>query len=102
MEVLFQNENIVAEICSSDEQREILASVPDLISVLDSNSGEVIATEEVRYGLRVSVVVLPCSPLLTTEKALKVVGPEALGYSHCPYQACGVYKKTKPIPVVKL
>jgi DUF917 family protein len=32
-----------------------------------------------RYGQRVAVVGLPCHPLLQTEAALKVIGPEAFG-----------------------
>ncbi len=37
-------------------------------------------TEQVRYGLRVGVVILPANPLLKTPKALKVVGPKAFGF----------------------
>ena len=98
--VLFQNENIIVEN-TAGEKKEILATVPDLISILDSETGEVIPTEEIRYGLRVSVIVLPCSPLLSTDKALQVVGPKAFGYKDCSYQACQGYNTTIPIPVKK-
>jgi uncharacterized protein len=40
----------------------VLASVPDLIIVLDSDSAEPITTEEIHYGFRVSVVAAPCDP----------------------------------------
>lgn len=37
------------------------------------------STEELHYGLRLSVVALPAPPQLTTAEALAVVGPEAFG-----------------------
>lgn len=98
--VLVQNENIVVENILSGEKKEILATVPDLISILDTETGESIPTEEIRYGLRVSVVVLPSPPLLYTDKALKVVGPEAFGYAGYRYQPGPGYKETNPIPLI--
>jgi DUF917 family protein len=70
----FQNENL---ICRAGE--EVLATVPDLICVLDSESGTPVTTEELRYGFRVSVVGLPAPSQLTTSEALEVVGPRAFG-----------------------
>ncbi|MGR2682715.1 MULTISPECIES: DUF917 domain-containing protein [Chromobacterium] len=75
MVIDFQNENLIARV-----NGEVVATVPDLICVLDSESGQPIATEEIRFGLRVSVIVLPASPLLRTPQALDVVGPRAFGY----------------------
>lgn len=60
--------------------------VPDLIIVLDTDTGEPILTDEVRYGLRVTVIVLAPSKMLTTEEALKDVGPEAFGYEDIKYE----------------
>ena len=54
--------------------------VPDLIVVLDVDTGLPITTEMLRYGQRVAVLALPCDDLLRTPEALKVVGPEAFGY----------------------
>lgn len=73
----FQNENLVARTVAGC----VLACVPDLICILETGSGLAVATEEVRYGLWVSVVALPAHPLLRTDAALKVVGPAAFGYS---------------------
>jgi DUF917 family protein len=53
--------------------------VPDLISVLESETGRAVGTEELKYGLRVSVIAIPCSPLLCSPQALEVVGPSAFG-----------------------
>lgn len=72
----FQNENLVARIGS-----HVVGCVPDLICVLETSSGAAVATEDLRYGLVVSVLVLPAHPLLRTGAALKVVGPAAFGYA---------------------
>ena len=100
MDVLFQNENIVVQ-CTKSLQNKAIATVPDLISILDTETAEVIPTEEIRYGLRVSVIVLPCPPLLSSERALKVVGPKAFGYKDYVYQPCEFYKECNPIPVTR-
>jgi len=44
-------------------------------------------TEDLRYGLRVAVLGLPCAPLLRTEQALAVVGPQAFGYHDVTYHS---------------
>ena len=54
--------------------------VPDLIVVLDVDTGLPITTEVLRYGQRIAVLALPCDDLLRTPEALKVVGPAAFGY----------------------
>lgn len=47
--------------------------------------GQAIQTEDLRYGLRVSIVGLPAHPLLRTPEALKVVGPAAFGLEGVKY-----------------
>ena len=54
---------------------------PDLIVVLDSDTGLPITTEMLRYGQRVAVLGLPAHPLMRSPEALKVVGPAAFGYT---------------------
>jgi len=54
--------------------------VPDLIVLLDVDTGYPITTEVLRYGQRVAVVAIPCHDLLRTARALDVVGPAAFGY----------------------
>jgi hypothetical protein len=76
LEVEFQNENLIARRVGG----AALAVVPDLITLVDADSGEPITTELLRYGFRVEVLVLPPSPVLTTPEALAVVGPRAFGY----------------------
>ena len=57
-----------------------LATTPELICVLDSDTGEAIGTEMVRYGQRVTVIALPAPPILLTPKGIEHVGPRAFGY----------------------
>ena len=59
---------------------EVLATTPDIICVMDSESGEAIGTEMIRYGQRVTVIALPPPPLFLTPKGLATVGPRAFGY----------------------
>lgn len=47
--------------------------------------GQALQTEDLRYGLRVSIVGLPAHPLLRTPEALEVVGPAAFGYDNVQY-----------------
>lgn len=59
---------------------EVRVTTPDLICVLDSLSGEAIGTETLRYGQRVTVIVLPAPEILLTPRGLEHVGPRAFGY----------------------
>lgn len=81
-EIAFQNENLIAWV---GEGRRLLATVPDLISLVDQETGEPVTTEMVRYGLRVAVLGMPAPAQLRTEAALAVVGPAAFGYP-VPYR----------------
>ncbi|MFI6097782.1 DUF917 domain-containing protein [Lentzea sp. NPDC051213] len=72
----FQNEHLVAI-----RDGEVVASVPDLICVLDAE-GEPVPAERLRYGQRVVVVGAPCHPRWRTPEGLALVGPSAFGYSH--------------------
>ncbi len=86
MHIAFQNENLVAWRGNRDSRDEVVACVPDLICMLESDSGEPITTEQLRYGLRVNILAIPCTDKFRTEKALKVVGPAAFGYPDVIFQ----------------
>ena len=75
--VIVQNENLLAYEMSDDGTRTVLASTPDLISIVITESGKPVPTEEVKYGLRVSVIGMPCDPVMRTPAALNFVGPQA-------------------------
>ncbi len=71
----FQNENLVAM-----RDGQVIASVPDLICLLDSEVATAITTERLRYGQRVVVIGIPTPEIMHTEAALQVWGPKAFGY----------------------
>jgi DUF917 family protein len=73
--VRFQNENLIAL-----KDGVPVATVPDLITVLDSETGDPITTEYLRYGFRVVVVGMPCADPWRTEAGLALAGPSAFGY----------------------
>jgi DUF917 family protein len=78
----FQNENLIART----GEGEILAVVPDLICIVDQDTGEPITTELLRYGLRVSVLGIPAPAELKTPLALRTIGPAAFGYPDVPFE----------------
>ena len=81
LHVAVQNENLIAWLGDDHNRRgEVVACVPDLICTIETESGEPITTEQLRYGLRVTVLGIPCSDKLRTPAALQVVGPTAFGY----------------------
>lgn len=72
--VSFQNENLVAEV-----DGEILATVPDLICLVDTETFTPVPTDALKYGKRVLVVGLKCFPLWRTPEGLSLVGPRYFG-----------------------
>jgi uncharacterized protein len=89
----FQNENLVAVEFSPAAGRrfggdrgvappgqQVRASVPDLITVLDTETAGAIGTEWLRYGQRVTVIAFGCHPLWRTAAGLALAGPRAFGY----------------------
>ena len=73
--VEIQNENLVVI-----EDGAVVVSVPDLVSILDSETGEAISTEMLRFGQRVSVLAWACDPLWRTPRGIELAGPRAFGY----------------------
>jgi DUF917 family protein len=78
-EVDFQNENLIAR-----SEGTVLAAVPDLISLVEAESGRPLTTEGIRYGIRVHVVGIPSSPIWWRPEALRLVEPSAFGYDIDP------------------
>ena len=76
----FQNEFLIAYL-----DGEVAATVPDLISIVELDTGEPVSTELLRYGMRVAVLVAPAAAALKTSAALQIVGPAAFGYQ-VPFQ----------------
>jgi uncharacterized protein len=74
-----QNENLVVL-----EDGEVVVSVPDLVTILDAETGHAITTEMLRFGQRVSVLAWAADPLWRTPRGLELAGPRAFGYD-LPY-----------------
>lgn len=75
LQLSFQNEHLAARI-----DGEFKVTVPDLLAVLDVDTGEPITTEGMRYGFRVAVIAIPCADKWRTPKGLELVGPRYFGY----------------------
>jgi len=70
-----KNEFLVAFLGS-----RVVASVPDLITVLDVETSSPINAERLRYGQRISVFAVGCPIHYRNETALDVVAPRAFGF----------------------
>jgi hypothetical protein len=75
MFVDFQNEFLIAKTKDT-----IFATTPDLISVIDTETGMAITTEALRYGQRVTVLAMPCNKQWKTKEGLELAGPKVFGY----------------------
>ncbi|KAH8097081.1 hydantoinase/oxoprolinase [Cristinia sonorae] len=75
----FQNENLGAYL-ETGGKRELIVTVPDLITVLDSHTGSALMTPEYKYGLRVTVIAMAGDPKWSqTPEGLACGGPAAFG-----------------------
>lgn len=73
-EVTFQNENLAAAV-----DGEILGTVPDLITLVDSETFIPVTTDGLKYGKRVYIIGMPCYPSWRTPEGLELVGPHYFG-----------------------
>jgi len=92
----FQNENLCAYKELNDGTRTVLASVPDLITIIDSQSGSHLGTPEYTYGLRVIVIALAGHPLWRSKEGLEVGGPIAFGLQHT-FVPVGEYREPRSV-----
>lgn len=79
-EITIQNEYLVFR-----RDGEMIVCVPDLVVVLDLDTGLPLGTEVLRYGQRIAVLALPCHELLRTPEALDVIGPACFGFPDLTY-----------------
>lgn len=78
--IRFQNENLIASV-----NGEVVATVPDIISVLDAEKAFPVTTEGLRYGYRVVVIGIPVPEIMRTPEALEVWGPKYFGFKEIDY-----------------
>jgi len=94
----FQNEFLYAAYTdqSGQKERKVICTVPDLISVLGED-GEAIGSQELRYGLKVTVIAMPAHPLWTGDtRGLKVGGPEYFGLD-MEWTSIGKYERPRSV-----
>ena len=72
--VEFQNENLTATV-----DGVIVATVPDLICLVDTETFYPVTTDALKYGKRVLLVGLKCFELWRSEAGLELVGPRYFG-----------------------
>lgn len=75
MSLLIKNEYLVAKVGSA-----VVATVPDLICIVEQETSRPLNAERMRYGQRVVVYGIGCSDHYRTEQALKVTSPRAFGF----------------------
>lgn len=80
----FQNEHLIAE-----RDGEVLVTTPDLIVVVDAETGEPITTETLRFGHRVAVVTAPMDERWHMPAGIELVGPRYFGYDVDPIRFDG-------------
>ncbi|MFV0288789.1 MAG: DUF917 domain-containing protein [Mycoplasmatales bacterium] len=73
--VHIQNENLVVF-----EGEKKLCMVPDLITLLDSQTAIPITTDSLKYGQRIVGIAFKCNEQWRSIAGLEIVGPKAFGY----------------------
>lgn len=71
----FQNEFLIAEL-----DGEVLATTPDLISLVEADSGVPVTADTVRFGQRLVTLAYPCHPMWRTPEGIELVGPRYFKY----------------------
>lgn len=81
-----------------EKQEDVIALVPDLIAIIDSQNGEAIGTPEYRYGLFVIVLGIAASDRWTrSDRAISIGGPDAFGFNHLKYEPLGKFVKPRSV-----
>lgn len=75
MELEFKNEYLIAK-CND----KIIATTPDILTLLEQETGTPIESQRLEYGLKVNLIALPSPTLWTTSEGLRLVGPRNFGY----------------------
>jgi uncharacterized protein len=75
MELHFKNEYLVAK-----NNGKIVATTPDILMLIEQQTGMPIDSPKLQYGLKVHLIALPAPALWTTPAGLQLVGPRHFGY----------------------
>lgn len=72
--MIYKNEYLMA-ICNE----KVLATTPDILMILEQETGRPITSESLQFGLQVDLIALPSPSIWTTPQGLSLVGPAAFG-----------------------
>lgn len=72
--------NIKNEYLLARQNQKVVASVPDLIVIVDFETGTPINAERLRFGHRVGVFAVSCPAFYRSQAALDVVAPRCFGF----------------------
>ncbi|AEM40164.1 DUF917 domain-containing protein [Ketogulonicigenium vulgare] len=75
MSIDFQNEFLLAM-----RDGEVVVTTPDLISLVDAETGLAVTTDSLRYGQRLVCLAYPCNPMWRTPLGIEVAGPRYFKY----------------------
>lgn len=75
IELDLQSEYLVAKVNDT-----IVATTPDILMLLEQETGTPITTELLQFGLKVNLIALPAPSLWTSPEGLALVGPRQYGY----------------------
>lgn len=75
LSINIKNEYLLATVAG-----QVVASVPDLIVIVDFETSAPINCERLRFGQRVAVFAIGCPEFFRTEVALKVTAPRCFGF----------------------
>lgn len=83
IELLFQNEFLLAKV-----NGKVVGMTPDILSLVEMETGFPITSESLQYGLKVHLIAIPSPSLWTTPEGLTLVGPRHFGYEidYTPFQ----------------
>lgn len=94
----FKNENIVVSRVEKDGTETALCSVPDLITLVDTD-GNAVGTQDYRYGLIVYVMAFAPAPQWTTLEGIEIGGPKGFAedFHHIEYKPIGEFVPIIPV-----
>lgn len=85
IQILYQNEYLFAV-----KEGRCLGATPDLLVLLEENSGLPIMSESLRFGLQARLFSLPAPDVWKSQSAQTLVGPECFGYKIEEGRLCAI------------
>jgi DUF917 family protein len=79
IKIFLQNEYLIIKV-----NNNIRVTTPDIIALLEKDTGTPLLSSTLSYGIRVVVIILPAPTVWQTQKGLSLVGPRVFGYN-CDY-----------------